>query len=318
MPETETPIDPSAQSTIEMPNGIVLTGVGGDVEAIRETFEERQEEKAPTPKAPVAAAAEPPVAGEPVKKSRGQKRFDEMTAEREIEKRRADAAEARLKELETAPKSAVVPQVVPPVVAAEIKPTRPEPTEEEVGAKYATYSAFVKDLAAWTVEQERAKLFADLDARSTERIEADRASRTRMDYVNTTVFPAGRAAYTDFDAVLASNKTMTPGIVHEAILKLPNPEHALYALAKDNAKLEGIIALASDPLKLGIAVAQLMPRESVAPPASTAPVVRTTNVPAPIQPVGAGTRTTSPTLQELADRGDTEGYQRARAAGQVH
>lgn len=316
MAETEAPLDPSAQSTIEMPNGIVLTGVGGDVEAIRETFEERQEEKAPAPKAPVAAAPEPPATGEPKPKP-ARKRIDQLTFEREEATRRADTAEARIKELEAAskpPVAAAVPQVVPPVVAAEIKPTRPEPTEEEVGTKYTTYSAFVKDLAAWTVEQERAKLFADLDARSSARIEADQASRTRMDYVNTTVFPAGRAAYTDFDAVLASNKTMTPGIVHEAILKLPNPEHALYALAKDNAKLEGIIALAGDPLKLGIAVAQLMPRESVAPPASTAPVVRTTNAPAPIQPVGAGTRTTSPTLEELAQQGNYEGYKAARAA----
>ena len=311
---TEAPLDPSAQQSIEMPNGIVLTGVGGDVEAIRENIEERHGDQPETdPVAPVAAT---PSAVEPVKKTRGQKRFDELTAERENEKRRADAAEAKIKEIEA--KAAPVPTVASVAAAAAAvvppAPSRAKPVETEVGVKYQTYSDFVEDLADWKAEQRELKLRRDLDAQSTQRIEADRATRTRMDFVNTTVFPAGRAAYPDFDAVLNSNTTMTPGIVHEAILRLPNPEHALYALAKDQPKLDAMIALANDPIKLGMSLAQLMPRESVAPPASTAPVVRTTNAPAPIQPVGAGTRTTSPTIEELANKGEYEAYKAARKA----
>ncbi len=312
MAQTDTSVDPSAQQSIEMPNGIVLTGVGGDVDAIRDTLEERHEEQhSPATKAsPIAATTDP----EPPKKTRGQKRFDELTAAVGDEKRRADAAEAKLKELEAKAPAAVVAAPVVTAPAILVPAARTKPTEDMVGSKYQTYSDFVEDLADWKAEQREVKLRADLDAQSTQRIEADRASRTRMDFVNTTVFPAGRAAYPDFDAVLSSNTTMTPGIVHEAILKLPNPEHALYVLAKDQAKLDSIIALATDPLKLGIAIAQLMPRESVASPASTAPVVRTTNAPAPIQPVGAGTRTTSPTIEELAQKGDYEAYKAARKA----
>ncbi len=314
MADTETSVDPTAQTSIEMPNGVTFTGMGGDVDAIREQFEERQDEKHPA--APETPAAQ--TAGPVARQSRGRKRFDQLTAEREAETTRADAAEARAKEFEArlnAPAQAAQPAAPIPVTPpAEIAPTRTKPTEDMVGSKYQTYSDFVEDLADWKAEQREVKLIQALDARSTQRIEADRATRTRADFVNNTVFPNGRAAYPDFNAVLASNKTMTPFIVHEAILRLPNPEHALYALAKDQTKLSEIIALADDPLKLGIAVAQFMPRESVAPPASTAPVVRTTNATAPIQPVGAGTRTTSPTLEELAKDGDYEAYKSARNA----
>lgn len=323
MAEAADTLSPSEQGTIELPNGVVLTGMG-DPDAIRESLEDRHDELHPAP-APVATTPAAPVT-EPTK-SRGQKRFDALTAEREAATRRADAADARIKELEaklaapvaqpaTQPAATVTPAVATSTIDA---PSRPKPTENDDKYKTgATYADFVEDLADWKAEQRELKLRRDLDAQSTQRIEADRASRTRMDYVNGTVFPAGRAAYPDFDAVLNGNTTPTPAIVHEAILRMEHPEHVLYTLAKDSAKLDAVIALASDPLKLGIAIAQCMPRESVAPPASTAPVVRTTNAPAPMQPVGAGTRTTSPTLQELADKGDNEGYSRARAAGQTH
>ena len=308
MAEPELPLDPSTQNVIEMPGGITLTGMGGDPEALQETFEQRIEEQQP----PAAAVTEPEPAAQPIKRTRGQKRFDELTAERETEKRRADAAEARAKELE----ARLTPAVVAPVAQTAIQPvvstlTRPEPTEDEVGTKYQTYSAFVKDLAAWTVEQERTKLFADLDARSTERIEADRTSRTRADYVNNTVFPAGRAAYQDFDAVLKKvDGTLIPPAYQQAILSLPNPEHVMYALASDETKLKAVLGI-TDGVQLGIHLAQLMPRESVAPPASTAPVVRTTNATPPIQPVGASSRTTNPSVEEAA-LDSQEAYRRAR------
>lgn len=308
-------VDPNAQTSIEMPNGVTLTGIGGDTDAMRIQFEERAEEQAPEVPEAVSAKSQAAVEGH---KTRGQKRFDKLTAEAGEATRRAEAAEARAKELEAklaAPTVASQPSAQParekpkPVVA---QPTRPEPIENEVGTKYATYSAFVKDLAAWTVEQERTKLFSDFDARSTARIEADRASRTFSDHANA-VFAKGREVYADFDAVLKANTRLVSPAHQRAILAVPNPEHVLYVLAKDDAKLEKIGNI-TDPVQLGIELALLMPRESVAPPASTAPVVRTTNVPAPIQPVGAGTRTTSPTIEELANKGEYEAYKAARAA----
>lgn len=308
----------AAQASIEMPNGIVLTGIGGDTEAVQKQFEARAEELTDA-QPETQESAKQPADKKPIRKRLGQ-----LTYEREEATRRADAAEARIKELEAkiaAPVAApVVPQAVAPVAApvipAEIPSTRTKPTEDQVGTKYQTYSDFVEDLADWKAEQREARLLSTLDARAKTSIEVERASRNRMDYVNTKVFPAGKAAYQDFDAVLNANTTPTPHIVHEAILAL-EPEaaaHALYVLSKDQAKLNDVIGLAAQPVKLGIFLAQLMPRASVASPASTAPVVRTTNAPAPPQPVGAGSRTTSPSIEELANKGEYEAYKAARAA----
>jgi hypothetical protein len=186
----------------------------------------------------------------------------------------------------------------------------------EVGTKYSSYSDFVEDLADWTAEQrmarDRAALLADLDARTTSRIEGERASRTRQDFVEHTVFANGRAAYPDFDAVLKGSTKNVPFIVQEAVLKLPNPEHVIYALAADDTKVDRLLPLLQDPLRLGIAVAQLMPRDGVASPASTPAVVRTTQATPPLQPVGASSRTTTPTAEELAATGNYEAYKALR------
>lgn len=313
--------DPAAtvipgQEGIELSNGVTLTGIGGDADALREQFEERLEERQPAPKTPATAATEP------AKETRGRQRYSDLTRERDDALAKVTAAEARTKELEAqiaAPAKTVTETPRVAAVAAVVdQPTRPKPTESQVGTTYPEYADFVEDLADWKAEQREVKLRRDLAAESVARIEADRSARTVADRVKDVIFPAGRVQYADFDAVLKATSKPVPYPVQEAILKLANPEHAIYVLAKDDAKIDGLVQIMADPLALGIAVAQLMPREPVASPASTAPVVRTTNVSAPIQPVGAGTRTTKPTLQELADAGDTEGYQAARRAGQIH
>ncbi len=319
----EATTDQNAQASIELPNGMTFTGMGGDVEAMREQIEERHDEQAEAaPVQPVEAKAP---AAEP-KLTRGQKRFAELTREREDATRRAETAEARIKELETAVPVTTAPVVTPPqaeravaIVAARTEPTpaiRPKPTEAEVGTKYAQYADFIEDLSDWKAERLRAELQTDFDARLTARIEADRASRSLSTHVQT-VFEQGRKAFHDFDAVLAKNPRPIPPLHQQAILSAPNPEQLMYALAQDDPKLMEIIAIA-DPIRLGFALASIAPRAAVATPATTAPAVRTTNAPAPPQPVGAGTRTAKPSLQELIDSGDIEGYQAARAAGQVH
>lgn len=315
MPPELTEAPTADQGDIELANGITLSGMGGDVDALREQFEERHEERAATqPAKPTATAVAE-------KEPKGRERYGKLTRERDDSLAKLTAAETRVRELEAqiaAPPVAPiaeVPRVVPPAVEAQ--PTRPKPTEAGIGTKYAEYADFVEDLADWKAEQREAKLIADLEARSTQRIEADRASRTLADHVKDVIFPAGRAHYTDFDATIAASSKSVPYAVQAAVFKLAHPEHLIYALAKDETKIDGLAALMADPIALGIAVAQLMPRESVASPASTAPVVRSTNVPAPIQPVGAGTRTTKPTLQELAASGDYDAYKAARAAGQT-
>jgi len=314
------------QHTIEMPNGVVLSGMGGDPEELRIQFEDRADERAPEPPAasePVAAApVEPPAVD---KRTRGQKRFDELTQKAEEAVRRADAAEAKTKELEAKlnappqpPPAREEPKAqVPPQSAngASAEPTRQKPTEAEVGVKYATYADFIEDLADWKSEQREIKLRHDLDAQSTQRIEADRASRSQADLATQAV-ARGRVVYPDFDAVLDTvADILIPPSHQAAIMSMPNFEHAMYGLAKDRATLQAFLKI-QNPVQAGLELAKFIPSAAVASPASTAPVVRPTNAPAPVQPVGASTRTTSPSSAELADHGDdfdSSGYREKRA-----
>lgn len=295
------------QATIEMPNGVTFTGMGGDGDAFREQVEERHEELGKTVDVAPATAEKP----KPVRK-----RLDELTFQREEANRRAEAAEAKIKELEAkiaAPavaKPADAPVTVPETVV------RAKPAETEVGTKYPSYSDYVEDLADWKAEQREMKFRQELEARSTASIEADRASRTIAASASD-AFTRGRAAYPDFDAVLkAADGVIIPMEYQKAILKLPNPEHAMYGLAQDQTKLKAILNI-TDGVQLGMELAQFMPRETGASPAPPALVVRTTNAPAPTQPVGSGSRTTRPSLQELADSGNYDAYKKARAAGQL-
>ncbi len=309
-------LDPSAQSSVEMPNGVTLTGIGGDNEALQEQFEERHEQRTGEAVESTVADAQ----GEPVtpeaRQPRGKKRFEKLTYERDQEKARADAAEAKARDLEAKLKAPVVPSSTPhaPTPSATEQPTRPKPTEAEIGVKYQSLSDYIEDLSDWKLEQREAKLRADFDARLDQRIEADRTSRTRATVVND-VFTRGRAQFSDFDAVLktADHITFTPQ-QRDAMLAMPNPEHVMYALAKDHAKLTQILAI-QNPVQLGVALAQLIPHtEAVAPLASTPVSVRTTNAPAPPQPVGAGSRTAQPSLNELANAGNYEAYKARRDA----
>ncbi len=136
------------------------------------------------------------------------------------------------------------------------------------------------------------------------------------DSLRDTFMMSGRTVYPDFDAVLESvSDILIPPAYQAALVSVPEPEHAMHALAKDRSKLQEFITL-RDGVSVGLFLAKLVPSAAVASPASTAPVVRTTNAPAPVQPVGASTRTTSTNSAELADHGDdfdSSGYREKRA-----
>jgi len=295
----QTPADLGDQTSVEMPSGIVMTGAGAhDVESV-EAIET-------PPSQPVAEGAKP---------SRGQKRFAQLTHEREEATRRAEAAEAELRTLKAQQISAPSAQppaerVQPPATTqpAAAQPTRPKPLESDIGTKYKTLSEYFEDLGSWQFEQREAALFQTFDARLQAGIEADRASRTRIDHAQS-VFTAGRAAYPDFDTTLATVDDIILSPSHQdAILKMPNAERLLYALAKDRETLQAV-AKETDPVMLGVRLATLnvsdIPRtEAVAQrPASTPAAVRTTNAPAPPQPVGGGSRTARTSSADIANSG---------------
>ncbi len=313
-------------------DGRILTGVGVDVADLQATMDRHTPDPEPSsPTEPEPPTSEPvstqtrDEAGKFVKPARGQKRFDQLTAERETEKRRADAAERDREslraELEAARRPAPVAPAAAPVEPTKASATRPKPTEAEVGEKYQTYGDYVEDLADWKAEQRLASL--DLDARVRTSIEADRASRTFADQMKTT-FSKGREAYADFDAVFTNG----PGLQVvlgasvengkarvEYISTLPGSEHLLYQIAKD-ANLAHRLAGLSD-VAFGLEVARLIPSAPVAVPASTR-VPGASIAPAPYQPVGSGSKTTVAPLEDLPHKAgfdfDKSGYRERRAA----
>ncbi len=318
MPDPE--VNPAEQTSVVMPNGVTLTGVGGDIDAIQESAEQRHQERTGQAVESTITDAKGEIVPETPKRERaprGQKRFDQLTSEREAETARANAAEARARDLE-AKLNAPKPTTEPAPAAqptAEAKPTRPEPQESDIGVKYQSLSEYIRDLNAWGIEQNNAQLRAEFDARLKEGIEADRASRTLATTVNQ-AFTRGREQYPDFDAALKTVETISiPKALGDAIIALPNAEHVMYALAKDHTRLQKILAI-HDPVLAGIEIAQVMPRPAAVAqtPASTPVAVRTTNAPAPPQPVGAGSRTAQPSLEELAASGNYGAYKARREA----
>lgn len=310
--------------------GRILSGVGASTDDLAATMDrhtpaeqqvEPTEPAAPDAKASPAPEAQPaaPVEAAPEKPlTRGQKRFAELTREREDARREAAALKTEIETLKARAASPPTPAAVPQPSAAAPEPakkladTRPKPTEDEIGAKYQTYADFVEDLADWKAEQRLAAL--NFDARIRTSIEADRASRSFQDTVST-VLDAGRKAFTDFDAVRATSDVMLPAKVLETIFAMEQPAHVIYHLAKNRPLAEKIAT--SDPYQAGLLLARLVPASTGATPASPA-VPAVTPPPPPYQPVAAGSKTTVTPSAELVKAGgydfDKSGYRERRAA----
>ena len=295
----------------------ILTGVGVTTDQLEKTMERHAPD--------VPAASEPTNSQQPSesRQTRGQKRFDQLTKERETYREQAEAAARERDDLRTkleaasrttAPPAAM-PVEQPPQPAASTQ-TRSKPKEDEVGSKYETYVDFIEDLADWKAEQ---RLSAqDFDAKIRSSIEADRASRSR-DERSVQSVTRGRSRYADFDAVLKGathfQATDWPNWQGEAINELPEPEHIYYQLAKDRVLAERLKGL--NPVQYGIELAKLIPASGVALPASTQSAGSVTPPP-PFQPVGAGSKTTAPPLADLPQKAgydfDKSGYRERRAA----
>ena len=310
-------------------DGRILSGVGADPHDLAETMdrhtpEDRQVEpaaveQAPAPQAPdvAAASAQPePTPEKPL--TRGQKRFADLTREREDARREAAALRVELEQARSRPSSPGAVAAVPEPVraAAPAEPTRAKPTEDMIGTVYQTYADFVEDLADYKAEQ-RQSAQTDIDARIRTAIEADRASRSFQESIPT-MLDEGRKAYPDFDAVRASSRVGFPKETLAEIAKMPNRSHVVYQLAKDESLAILVSNVgASNPDQVASFLTRLFPASTDARPASSAqPSV--TPPPAPYQPVQGGRPTTvTPSAERVNGSGydyDKSGYREARKA----
>ena len=305
-------------------DGRILSGVGASAEELAETMDRHTPEESqiapvsdatPAPEPAATATATEAAPEKPL--TRGQKRFAELTREREDARREAAALRTEIEQLKAskATAAAPVPPAASPSVAAPspAKPaeTRAKPVEDEIGTKYQSYADFVEDLADWKAEQRLAGL--DFDAQIRNRIEADRASRSFQDTVAKKL-AAGREAYPDFDAVRAASDVKFPGDVLATILDMDEAAHVIYQLAKDRSLAERVAS--ADPYQVGLILGSLRTAQTGALPASPARST-VTPPPAPYQPVQGGSKTTVPPSADLAKAGfdfDKSGYRERRAA----
>lgn len=323
-------IDPSAQVSHSQ-DGRTLTGMGVSAESLQEVMDARAPvdettttaQPAPVPAAAAADAPQP-------KQTRGQARFSELTQARKDAEAKAEAAEKRAADLEARLNQAPVAQSSPSPVAERgipsvpnggasgqpqpSQPTRPEPTEDEVGPglKYETYGAFVKDQSKWEWEQQQEAI----SQRVRHGIEAHTTHQAFLAHVESTR-TKGRSAYKDFDAMLQSGPGTHVNMPHSAIqqiYQLPNSEHVQYAIMKDGNLAQELAGLAAtNPYAFGLRLATIAPAAPAAPPASTGNPGSATPPP-PMQPVGSGSHTTTLSSADHAKASNYAAYKAARAA----
>jgi len=318
----EVAIDPVATVTVNQ-DGRTLSGVGVDAARLTETMDRRAPAEE-TDEAPAVPAG--PAQPEPQPKlTRGQARFSELVQQREAEKAEKEAIKREFDEFKakfrdpTAPAAPAPPQAGPATTAGPVPgetgqppPSRPEPTEDEVGTKYETYGAFVRDQAQWVWEQQQHKL-GDL---VRQQLEQQKSQQELLAQVESTR-AKGRSVYPDFDMLLqhgaGTHVNMPEGAIR-IIYSLPNSEHVQYAIMKDAALAQRLAWIATNqPHAFGLELSKIAP---AAPAVSTASTGNTGSAtpPPPMQPVGSGSTTTSLSSAEHAKAGNYAAYKAARLA----
>lgn len=244
------------------------------------------------------------------KPPRGQTRFSQLTSERDQARNAAAEAAKRAQDLEAELaryKTPSAPQGRNPAELAAPQGLRRRPRTSEIGSTYADWDAYEADLGAWDDERVQA-LQAEFDVRLRQSIEADRTSRATFERADR-IRMAGRQAYADFDAVLASAGDL-PVWQQQAMADHPEAAKLYYLVAKD-PELTAELAAIQHPVLFGLELAKLLTPPAVASPASTA-AARISQAPTPIQPVTGGTATTLPSLADLADKDDYAAYKARR------
>jgi|SRR6185295_3185832 len=327
--------DDLTQASATDDKGRTLSGVGVSVDDLQDTIDARQpapEHKTPLI-APAASAsvssptATAPTSTEPPQLAKGRARYQELTHERDEAKARADAAEKKAAELEArlqppparvegplgtatpapvAGESAMRPAAPSsPSQPAQAAPTRPKPSIDDIGGKYTDWDTYQEDFGRWVWEQQQQTIQQQI----AQGIQQHQQQQQFVQHVES-VRAKGRAAYPDFDQMLQSGPgtfvAMHPAAI-QAILNHPQSEHVQYQIMKDGALAQRLAQLAGqNPYAFALELVKLAPQAQAgsAVPSQVAP-------PAPMQPVGSGSRTSTP---GSADAENFEQYQARRRA----
>lgn len=183
-----------------------------------------------------------------------------------------------------------------PAAQSEMPPTRPMPTEEEVGAKYQTYGAYVRDLAAWEFEQR--------DAARTHTEHATRADQAHQEAMTAyeTTATAARTRHADFDEVVSRTlpAPLTPTI-QNAILASDLGAELAYHLSTHHAEYSRIHALPVGRALMAMGALETQLRTGLEKPAAPAHTPTPPPPAPPMAPVNAGGIAGTPDVSSLND-----------------
>ncbi len=243
-------------------------------------------------------------AGEKKHNPKLEKRFSELTKQREAarleaerERNAREALEARLKELET--------KVNPP--KSEEPDPKPDPSQFNDAIEYA------EALAEWTAD----KKLRERDQAELARKAEEEQSRMRQKFQER--LDAVKQELPDYDDMIASSDVAVSGPVTDAIIESDVGPQILYYLAEnpDFARELGEKSITSQLRSIGRLEAKFEKSETPKPSVKE-PVAKKSNAPAPINPLKSGGNPSDITLD--ADRkfhGTYQQWKAARAAGKI-
>lgn len=243
--------------------------------------------------------------------ARAKKRIDRLTWEREEARRTADAAQARVVELEAAAaKKSEVPAAKPTTVDVaaidtEFRKTNPEPNQDDS----TDYDTFVKTWTKWEMDRRESISVAKAEAagRAAAQDVLDTSAKKAAEAAEAAEQTAARALfeerkeeaktrYEDFDTVMAAATDLPlSGVMSYVIMDSAVGHDIAYWLAthkdeaKELAKLDGPAAIREMgrlERDVELAVAASAAEVPAKPAAAAPPVKKVTKVAAPITPVG--------------------------------
>lgn len=193
-------------------------------------------------------------------------------------------------------------------------PTRPEPTEDEVGTKYANYSAMTRAQSFWANEQIAAanRLYAQYQQQATAQTQAQQAWQQAHQAFTTRAVEFA-ATHADYDDLIAKHPLKLPDAPYTAILKADNGPAMVYHLLQHPDQLAEMLTIwdgkPDSDHHVANATRWLTTRMQAGTTGSAAPASPTVMAPRPPNPVRTGPLKTGDELP--GDEGSLAEHERA-------
>jgi hypothetical protein len=212
-----------------------------------------------------------------------QKRFDELTRQREEANRRADRIERMLEAtLQRAQNAAQQPQQQAQATPQQLPPTRPAPTREQYDFDEDKYLDAVVE---WKLEQRNAR--AEYETRQREQQSAQNNFQQGLESKRQAMIKTGTEKFPDFDAVIATANPEHFNLdLLVAVTETGTPAEIAYHLAKNPAEAERISKM--PPLRKAIELGKIEASIS-----ASAAAAKQTKAPPPPNPVGGRNQVTT-------------------------